>query len=281
MSDVTLDVQSCARRQSWPYDLRVVNSLARLPRSVFWLGGAFVLLVVLVWARLHGPADRAVAAILWQHIPCPVRSGSESASVLFAAEPSLLYALAIGVICLRARKPFAAGWILLLLLAGVGLEITFKYYFSHPSPSAFLETLPRAACGPPAPAYPLTIVPTPSTLPSGYSIRAAYFCLLLAALIGGRWPRLRLVAWVGLGALALVAGASRVTVGWHWPSDVVAGLLVGASSAVLAISKADDFAWLGVRGGSGRASGSGRAAAVGRRRGSTNRPPARSGRQKR
>jgi membrane-associated phospholipid phosphatase len=152
------------------------------------------------------------------------------------------------VICLRTRKPFAAGWILFLLLAGIGIEITFKYYFSHPSPGTFLETIPRASCGPGGPAYPFTVVPTPSTLPSGYTIRAAYFCLLLAALIGARWPRLRVPAWVGLGAVAIVAGASRVTVGWHWPTDVLAGLLLGASFAVLALAMADDFLWLRPRG---------------------------------
>jgi membrane-associated phospholipid phosphatase len=218
--------------------------LARVPRSFYWLGGMFVLLVLFVSAGLHRALDRLVATALWQDIPCWGRSISERAGVAFAAEVSLVYALVLGVLCLRARKPLAAGWILFMLLAGVGLEISFKYYFTHPSPSAFLETIPRGSCGPPGPAYPLTIVPTPSTLPSGYSIRAAYFCLLLAAVIGGRWPRLRFVARVLLGSLALVAGASRVTVGWHWPTDVAAGLLVGACSAVLASAMADGFVWL-------------------------------------
>jgi membrane-associated phospholipid phosphatase len=222
--------------------------LARVPRSFYWLGGTFVLLVVCVAAGLHHGADRAVAAMLWQDIPCWGRDAGERISVAFAAEVSLVYALVLGAICVRAGKPMAAGWILLLLLAGIGLEISFKFYFTHPDPSNFLATVKRASCGPPGPGYPLTIVPAPSTLPSGYSIRAAYFCLLLAAMIGGRWPKLRTIAWVGLGAVALVAGASRVTVGWHWPSDVLAGLLVGACSAVLVAGQADGFVWLGGKG---------------------------------
>lgn len=221
--------------------------LARVPRSFYWLGGTFVLLLLFVAAGLHHEIDRAVAALLWQDIPCWGRGAGERISVVFAAELSLVYALVLGAICVRSGKPLVAGWILLLLLAGIGLEITFKYYFSHPDPSNFLATVPRGSCGPPGPGYPLMTVPTPSTLPSGYSIRAAYFCLLLAAMIGGRWPKLRIVAWVGLGAVALVAGATRVTVGWHWPTDVMAGLLVGACSAVLVSGLADGFVWLGGR----------------------------------
>jgi membrane-associated phospholipid phosphatase len=262
-----------------PYHHGMSGALARLPRSLFWLAGAFALLVGFVMSGLHRPLDRAVAAVLWQDVPCWGRTLGERASVVFAAEPSLLYALAMGFICLRARRPFAGGWIIFLLLAGVGLEIAFKYNFSHPGPSAFLETLSRASCGPPGPAYPLTIVPTPSTLPSGYSIRAVYFCLLVAAMVGGRWPALRFVVWPGLVALGLVAAASRVTVGWHWPTDVLAGVLVGACAAVLATAQADGFAWLRGRGsGRGGRRAAGGAGASGRP-GSASRSPARSPRR--
>jgi membrane-associated phospholipid phosphatase len=253
----------------------VAGPLARLPRSLFWLGGACVLLVAVVATGLHRPADRALAAILWQDVPCWGRTLGERASIAFAAELSLLYAIGLGFICLRARRPLAAGWILFLLLAGVGLEIAFKYNFTHPSPSAFLETLSRTSCGVPGPSYPFTVVPTPSTLPSGYSIRATYFCLLVAAMIGARWPALRMVAWLGLGIVALVAAASRVTVGWHWPTDVIAGMLVGACAAILVTAQADGFAWLRAGGAARRGGPALRGATPSGRRASASRSPAR------
>ncbi|MCC7367181.1 MAG: phosphatase PAP2 family protein [Chloroflexi bacterium] len=250
--------------------------LAILPRSVVWPGGAYLALVVFVWTGLHRTADRWLAAVLWQDVPCWGRSLGERASVVFAAELSLLYALALAFVCLRFRRLWAGFWIVFLLLAGVGIEITFKYYFQQPAPSAFFETIGRASCGAPGPGYPLTIVPTPSSLPSGYSIRAAYFTLLLAAFTGARWPRLRLPAFGLLGLVGLAAAASRVTVGWHWPSDVLAGVLLGACAAALATAQAGGFAWVRA-GGSPR--GKKRGGASGRRASaspSSARPPRRS-----
>src|SRR5215212_9490533 len=223
---------------------RVSTPWIQIPRSLLWLGGAFLLLIIGVSLGLHQALDRAVAATLWQDVPCWGRGLGDYASILFAAELSVVYALGLGYVCLRARQPVAASAIVGLLFVGVGLELLFKHYFSHPDPSAFLGTVSRAACGPAGPAYPFTTVSTPSTLPSGYSIRAAYFSLLVAAMIGGRWPSRRVAALVVLGAVALVTAASRITVGWHWPTDVAAGLLLGACFAVLATAVAGDFAWL-------------------------------------
>jgi len=222
----------------------VSGTVARLPRSILLLGGAYVVLVLFVATGLHHALDRAIAAPLWRDAPCWTQSLSTWASVLFAAETSLLYALAFAVFCLFCGRPVTGFWVVFILLATVGVEITFKYYFFQPAPSEFFATLTRAPCREGSLSYPLTIVPTPSSLPSGYAIRAAYFWLLVAALVGGRWPWLRGPAWIVGCLLALVFGVTRVTVSWHWPSDVLAGLLLGAIGALLVITRANGFAWL-------------------------------------
>lgn len=81
--------------------------------------------------------------------------------------------------------------------------------------------------------------------PSGHAAFAAAFFGALIVLMGRwRWldnrPRLRLALQVGLAALVLCIGASRVYLGVHWPSDVIGGFLFGALylAALVAIRRA-------------------------------------------
>ncbi|MDP8922092.1 MAG: phosphatase PAP2 family protein, partial [Chloroflexota bacterium] len=227
----------------------MISLSARVPRAAWYLGGAYVVLVMLVAADLHVSLDRAVATWLYTEPSCWARVASAQASVVFAGEVCLAYAFAIGAYCTWRGRPFVGAWVVVILLATVGLELVFKYYFVQPAPSAFLGTLTRPPCETAGPAYPLTVVPTPSSLPSGYATRATFFGVLLAALVGGRWPRLGWLAWPLLVGMSLTLAASRVTVGWHWPSDVVAGVFLGGTAGLLVIGAADWFRWLRPTGG--------------------------------
>ena len=240
----------------------MTSLLARVPKATWYLAGAYLVLVLLVAAGVHGPLDRAGAARLYTEPSCELRVAGAQASVVFAGEVSLLYALAIGAYCAWRGRPFVGAWVVVMLLATVGMELVFKYYFAHPAPSAFLATLDRPPCGTPGPSYPFTVVSTPSTLPSGYATRATFFGVLGAALVGGRSPLLGWLAWPLLVGISLLLAASRVTVGWHWPSDVLAGVLLGATAALLVAGAADWFRWLRPAGGRRRARPAGGAAGV-------------------
>jgi undecaprenyl-diphosphatase len=65
--------------------------------------------------------------------------------------------------------------------------------------------------------------------PSGHAMQsAAVFGALAVVLIPAGWPaRRRQVAWAAAGAGVLLVGASRVYLGVHWTSDVLAGWLLG------------------------------------------------------
>lgn len=73
------------------------------------------------------------------------------------------------------------------------------------------------------------------SFPSGHAMMSAVTYLTLAALIGRLQPqrrvRLWLLGWATL--LTVIVGTTRVYLGVHWPSDVVAGWCVGAAWAVL------------------------------------------------
>jgi undecaprenyl-diphosphatase len=74
-----------------------------------------------------------------------------------------------------------------------------------------------------------------ASFPSGHSMLSAVTYLTLAALLMRLQPHRRARVYVVITAvvLTLLVGASRVYLGVHWPSDVLAGWAVGASWAIV------------------------------------------------
>jgi undecaprenyl-diphosphatase len=73
-----------------------------------------------------------------------------------------------------------------------------------------------------------------ASFPSGHSMMAAIVYLTLGALLArlhGPWVKAYVLLMAGL--LTFVVGVSRVYLGVHWPTDVLAGWTAGAVWAVL------------------------------------------------
>lgn len=75
----------------------------------------------------------------------------------------------------------------------------------------------------------LVHVSTPS-FPSGHALLSASIYLTLAVILGQQYPKpvLRRYLLVVAATLTLLVGFSRVYLGVHWPTDVLAGWLVGS-----------------------------------------------------
>jgi len=78
---------------------------------------------------------------------------------------------------------------------------------------------------------------TPSnSFPSGHTVFFTWFSILLVVTLGRRLPRrLKAAAWVLAGLVIVATGFSRVWAGAHWPSDVLAGFLLGSGWTLLVL----------------------------------------------
>lgn len=93
------------------------------------------------------------------------------------------------------------------------LLVTLKLAFNRARPEPFFNT----------------ILPDSFSFPSGHSLASFCFYLALTAIVTNRVKnRLsQITIWVFAAALVLLIGISRIYLGVHYPSDVVAGFVVG------------------------------------------------------
>ena len=130
---------------------------------------------------------------------------------------TLLALLTFGYLALL-RRWSTAFFVLLTLAGGALLNSLLKSGFERPRP----DLVPHA------------VEVQTASFPSGHAMLAAIAYLTLGALLARLEPHWRLKAYIMGTAVtfALLIGVSRVYLGVHWPSDVLAGWCVGASWAI-------------------------------------------------
>jgi undecaprenyl-diphosphatase len=106
----------------------------------------------------------------------------------------------------------AAVWMMVNIAGTLVLDLTLKYSFARLRPTPFFVPMPR----------------TPS-FPSGHSLFSFCFYGVLAGLLADRIEsrRLQILIWTLAASLVGAIGLSRIYLGVHYPSDVIAGYLTG------------------------------------------------------
>jgi undecaprenyl-diphosphatase len=131
---------------------------------------------------------------------------------------ALVAAASVGFLLLDGKRRQAL-FVTASILGGWALTLGLKAAFERPRPEAALHR---------------SVVYTAS-FPSGHAVMSTVTYLTLGALLAGVTPRIRmkayLMAWASL--TAMLVGVSRVYLGVHWPTDVLAGWAVGGSWALL------------------------------------------------
>jgi undecaprenyl-diphosphatase len=107
----------------------------------------------------------------------------------------------------------AAAWLAITMAGALALDLALKYAFQRPRPQPFFGAAPHSF-----------------SFPSGHALCSFCFYGVLAGLIAARTRSKVLRVAVGVMAAALIVaiGLSRIYLGMHYPSDVIAGYLAAA-----------------------------------------------------
>ncbi|MBX3433321.1 MAG: phosphatase PAP2 family protein [Pirellulales bacterium] len=130
---------------------------------------------------------------------------------------SLVSVVAVTFLWLVKRR-WEAGFVALAILGAIGFSLALKNAFDRPRP----ELVPHGS-------HVYT-----ASFPSGHAMMAACVYLTIAATLARFTSRGVIKAFLlSTATLATVAvGASRVYLGVHWPTDVLAGWTAGAAWAL-------------------------------------------------
>jgi len=135
-----------------------------------------------------------------------------------AAVLGLITAAVTGFLVLDGKRHMA-GFATASVITGMVVSVLLKDVFQRPRP----EIVPHVAYA------------SNTSFPSGHSMMSALTYLTLAALLARSQERKRLKSYFFLLAalITLMVGVSRVYLGVHWPTDVLAGWMAGAIWAIL------------------------------------------------
>lgn len=130
-----------------------------------------------------------------------------------------LVALAVAGFLLVAGKRGAGALVLASAGGGAILSMVTKGWFSRPRPDVVAHVIETHT----------------ASFPSGHSLGAAATYLMLGLMVArfSRRKAVRIYAIAIAMILTLLVGLSRIYLGVHWPTDVLAGWLMGAAWAVL------------------------------------------------
>ena len=174
-------------------------------------------LAALALAYPHDPVsgwDEATATWVATHMPRALEQSAEQLSRLGGlAGLAAVCAVVCGLLAWRRR--WLDGVLVVVSLVGIQLVVVaLKGVFERPRPDL----------------DPAIALPASSAFPSGHAAGAVAVLGLLAVVgVEQAGPRARFATGVGVVALSLAIGASRVVLGVHHPSDVVAGWCLGVA----------------------------------------------------
>jgi len=179
------------------------------------LGAAVLALFLFAWLgneMLQGDTqhfDRMIREWVHRYASPGMTSAMNAISLL--GYNILIVELAIALaIFARLRWRRALLWLAVAMTGSLVLDLTLKYIYHRTRPMAYFGMAPHSY-----------------SFPSGHALCSFCFYGVVAGLLSARIKSLALqmVIWCLAAALVIAIGVSRIYLGVHYPSDVVAGYL--------------------------------------------------------
>ena len=205
---VLLGAYARHRRPHWTAHL-TKRRFAVLGVLTLAVGG--IKLIEDVVAKESGPVDEAILWLFRRHVPAAL-DGFFGMVTLSGSARFLVPLAAVAAVALRvARRRFEA-----LLLCATVATATFAVWGM------------KAIVGRARPALWETQWYWGSSFPSGHTLTTAAFATAAALCVARIWPRAGTLAMVFAVLWTGLVAVSRLVLGVHWPSDVLAAICLGA-----------------------------------------------------
>ena len=204
--------------------LSINASIRRQPRTTLLIGTLSLALLLAVFVGYpHMTAfDQGITALVQEHRSSTLDTAAVLVTQIGNFRTQFLAAALVCVILLFTRQ-----WRAMWFFGGVTLvtalaNTTTKHFFARVRPEVLADPL------------------TTYSMPSGHSSGSFAFFIALAILAGREQPQRMRITWVLLGCLLAISVAlSRVYLGAHWPTDIMAGALLAilVNAFALALSQ--------------------------------------------
>ncbi|WP_338920835.1 bifunctional DedA family/phosphatase PAP2 family protein [Pseudomonas silesiensis] len=204
--------------------LSATSSLRRHRRATTWISGMSLLILIgLFIGYPHLTAlDQGVMTLVQEHRSATLDEVAVTFTLIGEFRYMLIFSTLLTGLLLLARQwrqaLFAGATLLITAMANTGI----KHFIARLRPEVLTDPL------------------TSYSMPSGHASGSFALFLTIAILAGREQPPRMRLTWLLLGCLpALTISLSRVYLGAHWPSDILAGAMLASCvcAAVLWLSQ--------------------------------------------